>query len=162
MLINIKKRNFDKSLTAVVVSFYVIEYSNLICRKKITVFILQNILYCIQKEFLKRYNKPMFEDDIVAGEYGPYINDIGFRYRLYMGHQIASSFSKINIKFFTKEELSVIEEIVDKYIDFDSKYWYKLYENNNTVWRKIYNQKGPMRILPLKEIKHEREFLINE
>ena len=82
------------------IACYVINYSRVVCRKEISNFILNKLLYCIQKAYLKEYNKPLFEEDIVAWENGPFIPKAWFEY-CYWGDMPIQSEDIVNINLFS-------------------------------------------------------------
>lgn len=146
------------------IACYVINYSRVICRKKISNFILNKLLYCIQKACLKEYNKPLFKEDIVAWKSGPSIPEAWFEHCYWGGMPIQSE-NIVNINLFSDKDREIIENTIDKYIDVKSIQWFHLFseKNLNTVWSRIYNGgKGYNKTLPPKLIKGEQEFVFDE
>ena len=71
---------------------------------------LNKILYYIQKEFLNKFDKPCFEEDFEAWQFGPVILSVYYKY---------SGFGAIPIKekctslpFFPAEEKQVIDDTI--------------------------------------------------
>lgn len=57
----------------------VLEFSNKY-KYGITNLMLQNILYYIQLNFLKKYQEPIFSDDIITLRFGPCVRDVYDRF----------------------------------------------------------------------------------
>lgn len=60
----------------------VLEFSNKY-KCEITNLMLQNILYYIQLNFLKKYHEPIFSDDIIALRFGPCVQDVYDRFNAF-------------------------------------------------------------------------------
>lgn len=60
----------------------VLEFSNKY-KYGITNLMLQNILYYIQLNFLKKYHEPIFSDDILALRFGPCVQDVYDRFNVF-------------------------------------------------------------------------------
>ena len=67
------------NITADELSSYIVKKC-IIDKHPVTDMQLQNILYCIQKEYLKTTGKPMFDDDFYAWAFGPVIPSVYYRY----------------------------------------------------------------------------------
>lgn len=117
---------------------------------------LQNILYFIQKSFLKNKNRVAFEDDIEAWKFGPVIPKVYYRY---------SGFGSMPITLDLSEPVSL--DLADKLIidsvieDFRNKSYYRL---GNSIhhplgeWYKTVQEKyGYHDIIPIQAIREEKE-----
>ena len=60
----------------------VLEFNNKY-KCEITNLMLQNILYYIQLNFLKKYHEPIFSDDILALRFGPCVQDVYDRFNVF-------------------------------------------------------------------------------
>lgn len=113
---------------------------------------------------MKEYNKPLFEEDIVAWKSGPSIPEAWFKHCYWGGMPIQSE-DIVNINLFSDKDREIIENTIDKYIDVKSIQWFHLFseKNLNTVWSRVYNGgKGYNKTLPPKLIKGEQEFVFDE
>ena len=151
------------------VAYYVIAYSNIVCRQNISNFKLNKILYCIQRAHLKRYDAPFFVDDIKIYGFGPAVPDVWLGFCHYGGKPIPVNYrhmmAQLKEKTFSIKDKNFIDEVVDKYIDVDNYDWFTLFDANsfNTVWGQMYSRgEGLFDTIPLEFIKEEQEFVFDE
>ena len=99
-------------------SEYIIYYSN-IKRYGISCLKLQKILYFLQAEFLRKYNKLCFNSKIEAWAFGPVIPIVYEKYILYGGLDIPQINKKDNFKYIcAKEHLKLINDLIDYFKDY--------------------------------------------
>lgn len=111
---------------------------------------LNKILYYCQRESLKRYNKPLFDDEILAYKYGAVVSNVYYMYCGYGGLCIANEYN-VDIP---KETQNIIDYVLDKFNDTDT--WDLVKINQAGAWKEIYNGgKGERLIIPLEMIKNE-------
>ncbi len=110
---------------------------------------LQKILYFMQKEHLKKYNIPVFDEDVVAWECGPAISEIN------------DFFVVGRLGFETKVEQSIVlkdshqdvmDIVLNKYGTISPSDMAEL-SKNETAWSIIWNDgKGKNGVIPLEYI----------
>lgn len=104
------------------VARYVIEKCNKES-KVITNLKLQKILYFIQAQFLVSNNEPCFSNEIEAWPLGPVIPEVYHRYKAYGATHIPVLFNDYHAHLrFRKEDLSLIDLIIDTCKDFSGRY----------------------------------------
>lgn len=110
---------------------------------------LNKILYYCQHESLKRYNKPIFYDEILAYKYGAVVANVYYRYNYFPGY--------IPIKYdvdIPKEAKDIVKYVIDKFDGVPT--WDLVKINQSGVWKEIYNGgKGERLPIPLEMIKNE-------
>lgn len=119
------------------ISRYIINYVN-DENKKVSNLQLQKILYYVQANFLVKRNYPCFSENIVNWTYGPVVEEVYREYRIH-GYSHIPYQKKFNtIKYnaennsielqeeeftkegFEEEDLKLIEEVVDSFIECDA------------------------------------------
>lgn len=60
---------------------------------------LQKLLYFVQLESYKKNNKPLFEDDMYAWQFGPVVLEVYYEYNVYAGTPILLKYNRLNIDF---------------------------------------------------------------
>ena len=110
---------------------------------------LNKILYYCQHESLKRYNKPLFYDEILAYKYGAVVANVYYRYNYFPGY--------IPIKYdidIPKEAKDIVKYVIDKFDGVPT--WDLVKLNQSGAWKEIYNDgKGERLPIPLEMIKNE-------
>ncbi len=94
---------------------------------------IQKLLYFAQAEHLVKYDKPLFEEDFEAWEYGPVILSL---YEIFYADKI---FANVDLNLKPNEEI-VIEKIVNKYGNMDSIELSELTHLENSPWDKVFKK----------------------
>lgn len=117
---------------------------------------LQKILYFIQVDSYKRYNKPAFKDDFEAWQFGPVIPDVYYYFCSFGGMPIWNTYSY--------EEVPADEENINRIVEEKRalRAW-DLVEQTHRVggaWAKTYNDgDGNRKIIPKPEIRVDNSCL---
>lgn len=114
---------------------------------EITHLKLQKLLYFSQKEFLKKYNIPLFADDFEAWIHGPVLPIIYKEYAKYGWDNIPCSF--FNIFPLTKLEKETIKNVLNNYQNFSGKEL-EYFTHQEYSWLKA--RKGILLYSPSKEV----------
>jgi uncharacterized phage-associated protein len=85
-------------------------------RKHITNLKLQKILYYIQVEFIKKYNKPAFADEIQAWRHGPVVPSVYYEYNQFVADPIEVDNDKPNVQL-SGHYKTVADRVIAKYED---------------------------------------------
>lgn len=110
---------------------------------------LQKILYFMQKEHLKKYNIPVFDEDVVAWECGPAIPEINDFFVVgRLGFE-----TKVEQSIFLKDShQDVMDIVLNKYGTISPSDMAEL-SKNETAWSIIWNDgKGKNGVIPLEYI----------
>lgn len=99
---------------AMEVAEYVLSYCENEIKHPITNLQLQKFLYYIQGTNLLLTGKPMFDNDIIAWQYGPVVPDVYYYYSNYNSKEISNV--STDGKNFTKYEKKIIKSVVNKLI----------------------------------------------
>ena len=111
---------------------------------------LNKLMYYCQHESLKRHNKPLFDDEILAYKYGAVIPDAYYIYCGYGGLDIPNDYNTD----IPKEQQDIIDYVLDKFKDTNT--WDLVKLNQSGAWKEIYNGgKGERLPIPLEMIKNE-------
>lgn len=100
--------------------------------RSITNLKLQKLLYFIQRQSLQVNQRPMFNEIIEAWQFGPVVPAVYYKY-VGAGASEIYEFSLPDVKF-EQEDIDIIEDIINKYID--SNPWIMVDETHNdgTAW----------------------------
>nr|DAU87370.1 MAG TPA: hypothetical protein [Caudoviricetes sp.] len=74
---------------------------------------LQKILYYIQLNFLKRFNRCAFNDKIEAWRHGPVVKDVYKRYNIFGRHCIIPFVANDNSSKFKSQDKEFIDQVID-------------------------------------------------
>jgi uncharacterized phage-associated protein len=100
--------------------------------RSITNLKLQKLLYFIQRQSLQVNQRPMFNEIIEAWQFGPVVPAVYYKY-VGAGASEIYEFSLPDVKF-EQEDIDIMEDIINKYID--SNPWVMVDETHNdgTAW----------------------------
>lgn len=129
--------------SAIKIARYVVNYCFLIKKQPISNLKLQKMLFFLWVEYYKKNTQQLFEENFYAWQFGPVIPEVYYEFCCYAGSPITKEFDDLQ-----EENLSAINEIVDKYINFSAgelvkrthtqdSSWYKVYDNGNGARKKI-------------------------
>lgn len=97
---------------------------------------LQKILYYVQGEFMKNNNgESLFEDDIMAWQYGPVVPGVYYTFNNFSSSNINVYQEKVNL---SEDEMNIIDPIIDAKSKLNA---WKLVEDTHSEspWRDTYN-----------------------
>lgn len=112
-------------MKAIQVAKYILNLINEDYGETISNLKLQKILYYIQGYFLAYFDKPLFEDKIVAWAYGPVVPSVYNEYKQYGNnslpvHEITQEEYYLFINSLSKNELNLIQQVFETYIDYSA------------------------------------------
>jgi uncharacterized phage-associated protein len=109
------------------ISFANPEYGDFFSNLKI-----QKLLYYAQGLSLALHQKPLFDEKIVAWQYGPVVEEVYHEFKQYNG--AIPPFEDYKSDFLTKEEIELLKEVYDVFGQFSAT---KLVEmtHSETPWR---------------------------
>lgn len=125
--------------SAIDVAKYVINKCNKI-KNPISNLQLQKILYYIQGNFLAKFDRKLFDEDIEAWKYGPVVKDVYYEFNKYSSCLIRDT-SSPNAKFIESEEENI--DFIDKIIESKSKLsaWQLVEKTHEEApWNETYNE----------------------
>lgn len=129
--------------TAIEVANYVIDR----CTSQghpVSYFRLQELLYCIRKEFLS-IKENIFTDPFEAGQTGPLVRSVHNRYCAFASRGISLRFNTS----IQETHALIINQIIEKYSSLPPWDMAKLTKPEGGAWETIYNGgKGKYRIIP--------------
>lgn len=97
---------------AVDVADYIVER----CAKQgrpVTNLQLQKILYYVQLNFLRTYDKCIFEDDILAWRHGPAVKEVYDKYSVCGRHKIVPKALQAAKETFLEKDRELIDRVTD-------------------------------------------------
>lgn len=109
---------------------------------------LQKVLYFLQAEFLVSTGKTLFEDQILAYDFGPVIKDVYYKYRMF-GSTSIFCFGKEK-PFVAKDDAERIDEVLKEISNYPASYLTKITQNQ-TPWIKNYCE-GEQNVIPNEDI----------
>lgn len=90
---------------------------------------LQKILYYIQLNFLKNFDKCAFLDDIQAWRHGPAIKEVYYKYNLFGRHKIIPRVKHSKYNLFSNRHKDLIDRVTDACMQLNS---WELVERSHT------------------------------
>lgn len=115
--------------------------------KDITPMKLQKLIYCLYKEYYKRFRIPMFNERFEVWKYGPVLRSVYDAFKEY-GSNAIKDFAKssdgsvyvIDQKV-SKNFKVVFDKIWDLYSDYNGIVLSALTHQENTAWRKAFDRR---------------------
>ena len=93
---------------------------------------LQKILYFLQAEFLVLIGKSLFNEDLIAWDFGPIVESVYYEYKVYGGAQIAS---KINDHaYIDKKHRGIINNLLEEIREYSTTQLAH-FCHNQTPWK---------------------------
>lgn len=123
-------------------------YRGVQLNRPITLMILQNMLYDIQKESLQLFDRPMFSEIIEAWSNFPVVPKV---YYMYAGAGASEiyEFNKPNVEF-EIEDKNIIERVMDSYKD-DNPWIFK--ERVDSAYNRALNRDSNKPVIKREDIK---------
>ena len=97
---------------------------------------LQKLLYFAQGFSFQRLNRPLFNDEIEAWEYGPVINSVYQEFK-YFGREPIRQRNTISL---LPEEERLILDVAREYGKYTGNELINITHEKNTPWDKVYDQ----------------------
>lgn len=111
------------------------------CQYKITNLQLQKILYYVQLNFLRRYNKTAFDDPILALRHGPCIASVYDKYHIWGRHPIQIQDYLVDLNM-GQEEKELIKQVVDACMLLSSVELTERAQKKNGPWDQTFWNRG--------------------
>ena len=110
----------------------------------VSYFRLQELLYCIRKEFLSM-REDIFTDPIEADQSGPLVRSVHNRYCAFAARGILLRFATS----IQESHALIINQVIDKYCSLSPWDMADLIKAKGGAWETVYNDgKGKFRIIP--------------
>lgn len=100
---------------------------------------LQKILYYVQLNFLRAYDKCIFEDDILALRHGPAVKEVYHKYSVWGRHEIVPKALQTAKETFLEKDVELIDRVTDACVLLDP---WELVERSHKVggpWQQSFN-----------------------
>jgi uncharacterized phage-associated protein len=111
---------------------------------------LQKILYYIQGEFFKIFNKPAFAEDIEATQHGAFVPVAYYKFNKFIANKIREKYDDVEIKY-NSQEIMIINKVLNEKSCFTA--WELVTKNRNEApWHKNYKPNKNV-IIPKEDIK---------
>jgi uncharacterized phage-associated protein len=81
---------------------------------------LQKMLYYMQGYFLAYFEKPLFDDEILAWQYGPVVPSVYDKYKSNGAQAISLGDENNTVVTFSEEEEELFDEVYDVYSQFSA------------------------------------------
>lgn len=125
--------------SAIDVARYIIDHCNR-NGQTISNLKLQKILYFIQAEFLIVQDKPCFQEQIEAWDFGPVVPEVYRHYKVYGSAAIPSLRSEDYCPFSKKDKI-LADGIIDECANYSASELTE-YTHNQSPWITAYGQRG--------------------
>lgn len=116
----------------------------------ITPLKLQKLVYYCQGFHLAMFDGNLFEDEIQAWLHGPVVADLYHHFKS-VGDDIVEPPKDINLELFTKEQLELLDEVIESYGQF-SAWRLRNMTHEELPWKKAYEagKNNPISTLDMK------------
>lgn len=74
---------------------------------------LQKILYYVQLNFLRAFDKYAFEDDILALRHGPAVKEVYYKYNIWGRHEIVPRAVQAAKETFSEKDRELVDRVTD-------------------------------------------------
>ncbi|MBU0578840.1 DUF4065 domain-containing protein [Patescibacteria group bacterium] len=141
-----------QTIPALNVANYFIQASSQDDEPDLTNLKLQKLLYFAQGQYLAKFNKPLFEDDIEAWEYGPVVKSVYHQFK-HCGAFPITAFdidSEVNI---SDEKTLFLKKVWSKYAKYSAEHLVDITHKKGSPWEKNYKN-GLNNIIPQNELRH--------
>jgi uncharacterized phage-associated protein len=139
-------------LSALDVAGYLVSLAGQVDESDLTNLKLQKLLYFAQGEYLKKTGKPLFEDEIVAWQYGPVVRSV---YDAYKGCG-AFPITVFDVKTEPAELPDDVKEFVKwiwtRYGKYSASYLVTLTHRKGSPWDKVTRDPYAMGIISLEHL----------
>lgn len=119
----------------------VAKYIILYCKRKgysISNLKLQKLLYFVQAQFLVKYGRPAFDEDIEAWDFGPVVPEAYHYFKMWGSSEIPSMIAKGVEKVIHLEHQNTMDEILEQCAPFSATYLVEL-THNQSPWEDSYD-----------------------
>ncbi|NFG59619.1 DUF4065 domain-containing protein [Clostridium botulinum] len=98
---------------------------------------LQKILYYVQGEYMKQNNgNSLFEDDIVAWQYGPVVPEVYYNYNFYSSSDISNIQEEVKL---LPKEISIIDPVIEEKSNLSA--WRLVQSTHSEIpWKETYEE----------------------
>jgi len=141
----------DAMLSAIDLSYYLIEQFVRSKGRSISNLKLQKLLFYAQAHYLGLYGEPLFKENIEAWKHGPVINIVYHEFKRY-GNKLIPFTKESNQALFTDEQLAFIDFICDEYGKYSAITLYKMVHNDKS-YKRLYKPGVKRIVIPKKELK---------
>jgi len=138
-------------LSAIDVSYYIIEQFVRSKGRSISNLKLQKLLFYAQAHYLGLYGKSLFKEDIEAWKHGTVINSVYHEFKRY-GNKLIPFTKESNQALFTDEQLAFIDFICDEYGKHSPKTLYKMVHDDK-AYKRFYKDGKRRIVIPTSELK---------
>lgn len=100
---------------------------------------LQKILYYVQLNFLRTFDRCVFEDDILAWRHGPVVKEVYYKYNVFGRHAIVPRITQTTRGMFLEKDRDLIDRVTDACVQLDP---WELVERSHKVggpWHQSFN-----------------------
>lgn len=81
---------------------------------------LQKILYYVQLNFLRIFDKCAFDDDIQAWRHGPVVKEVYYKYNVCGRHEIIPRVTQTTKGMFLEKDRDLIDQVTDACVQLDA------------------------------------------
>lgn len=121
-------------------------------QKEITNLELQTMLYCVQRRFLRKYDRPAFFGIIEAWSFGPAVPDVYYDYSGYGGMLIDSPAHE-NYRKSNRKDAAEIDDVINKVRNTDPYNLLAQIRRPDGAWARTYkNGRGNYEVISHREM----------
>lgn len=95
---------------------------------------LQKILYFLQAQFVVKFGKSLFDDDLVAWDFGPIVKSVYDNYKVYAGASIFVNPRNYRNAYIAREHRELIDEFLEYVRPYSSTQLVHIC-HNQTPWK---------------------------
>jgi len=140
-----------QTLSALDVANYFIQVSSQDDEPDLTNLKLQKLLYFAQGKYLAEFDKPLFEDNIEAWNYGPVVGAVYHQFK-HCGPFPITAFDTNSVVNLADDKEQFLNQIWKKYAKYSAEYLVDITHKKNGPWQKHY-QHGQNNVIPQNELR---------
>ena len=113
---------------------------------------MNKLLYFAQGCAYQRTGKPLFEDDLMAWQYGPVAPSVYSEYKQYQSGRIKYVPKSINLSSYTPEEQDIISDVAREYGKYSASKLTSMAHKPGAPWSKVYSPTEINTVIPKEDI----------
>jgi len=141
----------EQTVPALDVANYFIQASSQDHEPDLTNLKLQKLLYFAQGKYLAKFDKPLFEEDVEAWNYGPVVKSVYHQFK----HCGAFPITVFDTNFTTSlpdDKMQFLNEVWSEYSKYSAEHLVDITHEENSPWEKHY-ESGQNNIIPHDELR---------
>ena len=139
-------------MKAIEIANFFINYNSYCVDETITNLKLNKLLYFAQGYSLSLYNKPLFNENIEAWQYGPVVANVYHKFKSSNKENIANTYGKFSYDIFGSDTIELLLAVINDYGKYSSSKLIEITHEKGSPWYMVYSENAN-NIIPNNSIK---------